>query len=410
MLGGKKEKERENSGDGIRKEIKSRSFGKSSRNSGGHENVGQIPATWLQSHYNETEKEQSRHAIAVAAATAAAADAAVAAAQAAAAVVRLTSQGRGSMFPGGREWWAAVKIQTAFRGYLAKKALRALKGLVKLQAHVRGYLVRRKAAEALQSMEALMRVQATVRMQKAIRLNENCRFHPDIRPCKSIERLDDTSSEYTRSIHSRRLDLPRETAFNPSSESPKIVEIDTCRPNSRSRRYGRSTSECGENQLPQALSSLLPCHMSAHLVTPDRRSFRQSDWGLVGEESMFSSARNSPWLTNSAGMNDRLPATPARSISTEEFSDYPNYMAKTESFRAKLRSHSAPKQRSEGGPRKRLSLNEIEMRTRLIGAQTRRSCSQVQEVFNFKNAIVDRLDRHAEFIRQVERDYVHVRW
>lgn len=73
---------------------------------------------WLRSYIAETENQQNKHAIAVAAATAAAADAAVAAAQAAVAVVRLTSQGRGTLFSGSREKWAAVKIQTFFRGYL----------------------------------------------------------------------------------------------------------------------------------------------------------------------------------------------------------------------------------------------------------------------------------------------------
>lgn len=95
-------------------------------------NVGQIPArakgmipaateaSWLGNYFSETENEQSKHAIAVAAATAAAADAALAAAQAAVAVVRLTSHGRGTMFGADREWLAAVKIQTAFRGYLVR--------------------------------------------------------------------------------------------------------------------------------------------------------------------------------------------------------------------------------------------------------------------------------------------------
>ena len=73
---------------------------------------------WLRSLYSTSDKEQSKHAIAVAAATAAAADAAVAAAQAAVAVVRLTNQGRGSVFNGGRERLAATKIQTVFRAYL----------------------------------------------------------------------------------------------------------------------------------------------------------------------------------------------------------------------------------------------------------------------------------------------------
>lgn len=88
-------------------------------------NISPAEAAWLQSFYSETEKEQSKHAIAVAAATAAAADAAVAAAQAAVAVVRLTSHGRDTMFGGGHQRSAAVKIQTVFRGYLVSSVFLA---------------------------------------------------------------------------------------------------------------------------------------------------------------------------------------------------------------------------------------------------------------------------------------------
>lgn len=64
----------------------------------------------------EAENEQNRHAYSVAIATAAAAEAAVAAAHAAAEVVRLTSAACNSGKT--KEEIAAVKIQTAFRGYL----------------------------------------------------------------------------------------------------------------------------------------------------------------------------------------------------------------------------------------------------------------------------------------------------
>lgn len=51
----------------------------------------------------------------------------------------------------------------------ARKALRALKGVVKIQALVRGFLVRKQAAATLRSMEALVRAQATVKFQRALR-------------------------------------------------------------------------------------------------------------------------------------------------------------------------------------------------------------------------------------------------
>ncbi|KAK8317693.1 hypothetical protein V6Z12_A13G126400 [Gossypium hirsutum] len=72
---------------------------------------------------------------------------------------------------------AATRIQAAFRSYLARKALHALKGLVKLQALVRGQLVRKQATSTLGSMHALMAIQVRARIHR-IQMAAEPRLNP----------------------------------------------------------------------------------------------------------------------------------------------------------------------------------------------------------------------------------------
>ncbi|KAK2977590.1 hypothetical protein RJ640_007226 [Escallonia rubra] len=117
----------------------------------------------------EVEDEQTKHAYTVAAATAVAAEAAVASAQVAAEVVRLTVV---TQFTGkSKEEVAAIKIQTAFRGYLARTALRALRGLVRLKSLVEGPTVVRQTTNTLRCMQTLSRVQSQIQSRR-IRMSE----------------------------------------------------------------------------------------------------------------------------------------------------------------------------------------------------------------------------------------------
>ncbi|KAJ7543682.1 hypothetical protein O6H91_09G048400 [Diphasiastrum complanatum] len=96
--------------------------------------------------FDQTE-EQSKHALAVAMATAAAAEAAIAAAHAAVSVVQLTTAGRRASLYGAKstQEWAAVKIQTAFRSYLARKDLHFLKARMK---QMKGNDIRAESADS----------------------------------------------------------------------------------------------------------------------------------------------------------------------------------------------------------------------------------------------------------------------
>ncbi|KAG6436357.1 hypothetical protein SASPL_101253 [Salvia splendens] len=61
---------------------------------------------------------------------------------------------------------AALFIQKIFRGYLARRALMALRGVVKLQAVIRGHNVRKRAKRTLRCIQSLVRVQSIVCNQR----------------------------------------------------------------------------------------------------------------------------------------------------------------------------------------------------------------------------------------------------
>ncbi|XP_076944876.1 protein IQ-DOMAIN 22-like isoform X2 [Bidens hawaiensis] len=287
------------------------------------------------------------HAIAVAAATAAAADAAVAAAHAAAEVVRMTT--RAAVVAGGDSdysvsgEWAAVKIQSYYRGYLARKALRALKSLVQLQALVRGQLVRRDFVDDLRRWQAVVRTQARVRA---------CRLH-----------MTDSPQSLTKNNYANLYD----------DRTEKILEMDTAKSHMRRRNlfqsdqisYSQSqslTTSRGSTIHPLGLSPNGSCEVIS--LTGPLTYFPHD----IDEQGSLCNAQNShPFYASSSkiGLMRVGPFTPATAKSDSSrsclsgYSDHPNYMAYTESSLAKVRSASAPRQRSNlefSGTTKRYSV------------------------------------------------------
>ncbi|GFY97354.1 hypothetical protein Acr_11g0016600 [Actinidia rufa] len=366
--------------------------------------------------YADVDGDPSKHAIAVAAATAAVAEAAVAAAQAAAAVVRLTNSGRSNAGAvtsmahvraascGIREeYWAAVRIQSLFRGYLARRALRALKGLVKLQALVRGHIVRKQTEDMLRRMQALLRAQARARAGRS-QISESPHSssksshiqHPGpATPEKFEHAIRSKSTKQDQSLMLKRngsksisrVIIDQDKARNgwnwldhqtdegswdqrgPSmragqtddERSDKILEVDSGKPHLITKhknpfrsshhalpsdQYSLSFSTSKDSTTHQTVPSSSSCEV--HSLNPLKLS---QD---VEECSSFCTADNSPqfYSASSRGDNSKKgPFTPTKSDGSKSYlsaySDHPNYMACTKSSTAKIRSLSAPKQRPQ---------------------------------------------------------------
>ncbi|CAO2835401.1 unnamed protein product [Amaranthus hypochondriacus] len=414
---------------------------------------------------------EQRHAIAVAVATAAAAEAAVATAQAAMEVARLTRSTPNNNANHPREHYAAILIQTSFRGYLARRALRALKGLVKLQALVRGHNVRKQAKMTLKCMQALVRVQSRV-LDQRMRLSHDgsrkstfsdtnslveSRYLQDIAERRSVSHSREPSSiaedwderphtieEVKAMLQSRKnAALKREKSLSQAfsqqmwrsdkssvgeeefeekprwldrwmaskqwdstisgspairarastdhRDSVKTVEIDTSQPYSylapNSRRSVTSTSANHyhaqyHNQRPSS-----PLHSRAHHIQSQPQSHHHYNQHQHPPPSTPSPSRARPIQVRSASprciredrsYNSQVSQTPslrsnyfyngnihpnnrAPSATSTSGGSIPNYMVATESAKARLRSHSAPRQRpstperDRAGAKKRLS-------------------------------------------------------
>ncbi|KAK4412908.1 protein IQ-DOMAIN 14 [Sesamum alatum] len=311
---------------------------------------------------NEATEEQRKHALAVAIATAAAAEAAVAAANAAAEVVRLTNIPHA--LERRKQYFAAIRIQSAYRGHLARKALSALKGIVKLQAVVRGDLNRRTGVKTLSSMSLLSKAQPQLRQRDARNLLDYLN-HGEKR--QSLSQKEGVNSEEVKlqcnglrswdlslvskggmeSLYLQRQEAvaKRERMKQYSSShrerrnDQSLKEPTVHRENRKSNRFDQlvDVHQCEDNEKlkPSSHYSTIAVDASGLAQLKLRAICRQE---IVEESnSPFSLPRRSFCHVKQKSIRDdgSLPSSPV----------YPTYMAATESAKAKSRSLSTPRQR-----------------------------------------------------------------
>ncbi|KAJ8424021.1 hypothetical protein Cgig2_001724 [Carnegiea gigantea] len=347
--------------------------------------------------------DEQQRAIAAAKASTEAAQVAVKTAQAA---VRSATQTRIACLV--KQHYAALVIQTAFRGYLARQALRALKGIVKLQALVRGHNARKQAKSTLKCMQALIRVQAKMRNQCSRPLQDGTRRsmfaetnnlwdkYKDIRERNSIT-LDDGNfvdqwedQQYTiEDIESmlkskKKAALKREKALAYAlsqqirrfDRSQSLINEQETNQNAEWLKHWVESEQSWEydkksiSQRGDSITDLGIESLQTHLTTPQRRrhSLHVSsplNCGTAHQSPMTPSLCNTARRLHVQSASPRClrdyrshstTTTPSlRTNCPSTVSSYrykpggatmiPNYMAATESAKAKSRSLSTPRHR-----------------------------------------------------------------
>lgn len=81
---------------------------------------------------------------------------------------------------------SAIKIQAAFRGYVARRSFRAVRGLVRLQGVVKGQNVKRQTMNAMKQMQLLVRVQTQIQSRRIQLLENQARANRNDKEAESI--------------------------------------------------------------------------------------------------------------------------------------------------------------------------------------------------------------------------------
>nr|KYP36709.1 Protein IQ-DOMAIN 14 [Cajanus cajan] len=330
---------------------------------------------------SEAEEEQSKHALSVAIASAAAAEAAITAAQVAVEVVRLQSTHQQlrekqeqlqpvktshdvphSTYQCQRqiEESSAIKIQTAFRSYLARKALRALKGIVKLQAIIRGRAVRRQAMSTLKCLQSIVSIQSQVFARRLQMVEErwDCSEHEEVQGSRDkIIRMDSNSErrwddsillkeEVDASCISKKEALvKREKVKEYSFNHRRSAESERNKINGRWRYWMEQwvDTQLSKSKELEDLDSVFSSHYSR--ARGEECGRRQLNLRNIQKQNKVEGL-DSPTVTSRNSLPHRSQTSEAEDHSFPSSPAIPTYMAATKSTQAKARSSSSPRART----------------------------------------------------------------
>ncbi|KAH0912414.1 hypothetical protein HID58_035735 [Brassica napus] len=223
-----------------------------------------------------------------------------------------------------------------FRGYMARRSFRALKGLVRLQGVVRGHSVKRQTMNAMKYMQLLVRVQTQVQSRRIQMLEHRARNEKDDPKLASSLALWKNSPRSAQDIRTNGVPLWWNWVDRQNNQTQPF-RLTPTRPSPSPQAH---SSNKNHSRLNNSFDVSTPNSSKSAFLTPSRpihtpQPSRYSRGGRATQDSPFKD-------------DDSLTSCPPFSA--------PSYMAPTVSAKAKLRANSNPKERVDGTtPEKRRS-------------------------------------------------------
>ncbi|KAL1544426.1 protein IQ-DOMAIN 17-like isoform X1 [Salvia divinorum] len=269
-----------------------------------------------------------------------------------------------------KQYKAALFIQKIFRGYLARRALMALRGVVKLQAVIRGHNVRKRAKMTLQCIQSLVRVQAIVCDQRrrlsceAVTLGSMFR-HNSLRQLNPVPNsLDAVGPTELEKIHAL-IHKAKECSLKQGNTLAHALsqQIWATEDEDSSRKTGYSWMR-KERNLCNQRDRIKTTEVDSMFVPPGLNG-KRLNLGLQSPRTP--KTRSVPCYQQEAA---ETPSSQRLSMSDKSCPlPRPNYMAATASAIARVRPNSAPRHR-QSSPRREVTKKRLSFPDHDFGDQS----------------------------------------